>query len=217
MLDLSALDPAANSPVERLKQKKSKKLADKDIAEGFRRLFQFFEDDADAPATPPKKPIPTEVVDMTVEKTERLSEEPRLQHVPPIKRDDMRAQLLQSSELLQRRRDEINARSRMETTGFFPDARAGGTRDVSADASFSDAGSSFMPREERDMYESKIRKLEERLASLEQSHKEESYWARAMGRFLYDANERSLASFTDVFDALEKTSSMLLQASPKRK
>lgn len=139
---------------------------------------------------------------------------------------DLRAQLRRVSDQMDMRRREIDARVSMETTGYVPDVTTNYLPDMNGLVQQSASAGGHhqqqqqgMTAQEREMYVAILQALENRVVDLEKRLDEESKWARAMGRFLYDANEKSLASLRDVFaavDTLQRTSSALLDGSEGR-
>ncbi|KAJ4153872.1 hypothetical protein LMH87_010340 [Akanthomyces muscarius] len=123
-------------------------------------------------------------------------------------REELNAQLRRVASQTKRRRDELHTRVEAETTGYVPlpshpDGNGSPILEV---------GGGLLASE-REMYESRLHEMEERMEVLERALQHESSWARAMGQFLYDANGKSVRSLQDVFsaiDALQKTSSALL-------
>lgn len=123
--------------------------------------------------------------------------------------EKLKSDLQKVSGQMERRREEIDSRMGHETTGYVPSINSHG---LAGDTGVA-AGGSPMTAQAQSIYDKKIKQLEDRVQELERLHSEESKWARSMCRFLYDANEKSLASLRDVFSAVETlqlTSSLLL-------
>ncbi|TQW00893.1 hypothetical protein IF1G_00824 [Cordyceps javanica] len=123
----------------------------------------------------------------------------------PDPRQDLSAQLQNLASQNRRRQEEIRARVEAEATGRGRPDAAGDVGLVATDG--------------RETYESRLREVEARVAALERAHHDEASWARAMGRFLSDANGKSVRSLQEVFsalDTLQAVSSTLLENARKR-
>ncbi|OAQ99374.1 hypothetical protein LLEC1_06078 [Akanthomyces lecanii] len=138
--------------------------------------------------------------------------------LPPAlsdQRAELKTQLRQVSDQLGRRKEEMRSRMETETTGFVPHTSSTVRNQPSP------SGAAFpLAQQERSMYESQLRDLGGRVAVLEKKMEEESHWSRSMGRFLYEANEKSLASLRDLFAAVEtlqRTLNALLDGDEKRR
>lgn len=126
-------------------------------------------------------------------------------------REKLSAQLRVVAGQTKRRQEELHVRVELETTGCVP---------FPSDANGSDRPAlevgGGLGASEREMYESRLHDLEQRVEALERALQRESSWARAMSQFLYDANGKSVRSLKDVFfaiDTLQKTSLTLLEKS----
>lgn len=124
-------------------------------------------------------------------------------------REKLSAQLRIVAGQTKRRQEELHARVELETTGRVPfPSHANGS-----DGPALEVGGGLVASE-REMYESRLHDLEERVEALEKALQRESSWARAMGQFLYDANGKSVRSLKDAFfaiDTLQKTLLTLLE------
>lgn len=130
-------------------------------------------------------------------------------------REKLSAALRAVASQTQRRQTELHARVETETAGYVPLTN----RSDGSDGPALEVAGGGLAASERDMYEARLREMEARVAALEGAHQQESSWARAMGRFLYDANDKSLKTMQDVFAAIEtlqKTASVLLESGEKR-
>lgn len=64
-------------------------------------------------------------------------------------------------------------------------------------------GGGLLASNEREVYEARLREMEARVTALETTQRDESRWAKSMGRFLYDANEKVLESLRDILAGME--------------
>ncbi|XWW93990.1 hypothetical protein V2A60_001929 [Cordyceps javanica] len=114
----------------------------------------------------------------------------------PDPRQDLSAQLQNLASQNRRRQEEIRARVEAEATGRGPPDAVRNVGLVATDG--------------RETYESRLREVEARVAALERAHHDEASWARAMGRFLSDANGKSVRSLQEGFFRARHTSSGLV-------
>ncbi|KAJ3496818.1 hypothetical protein NLG97_g2372 [Lecanicillium saksenae] len=134
----------------------------------------------------------------------------------PDMRDVLKTEMQKIAGQIRRHREHIRVRVDTETTGCVPLTRG---PDANGGTAAIQVVGGLVASEERELYESRLRDMEARMAALERAHREDSNWARAMGNFLYDANEQSLKSLRAVFafmETLQQTSSALLEGDGKR-
>ena len=108
--------------------------------------------------------------------------------------ESLKSQLGLISLSLRNQEREVEARFEHETTGYVPTASQ-------------PAPSRRVPGNECENwnkveYELRIGELEDKLASLEKRFTQESDWARSIGMFLYDANEKTLGTLRELFRAM---------------
>jgi hypothetical protein len=125
------------------------------------------------------------------------STDPRTQsHSTSLKpsQENLKSQLGLISFSLKNQEREVEARFEHETTGYIPAASQ-----LTPTRRFQGLERENWNKAE---YESRIGELEDKLASLEKRFTQESDWARSIGTFLYDANEKTLGTFRELFRAL---------------
>lgn len=105
---------------------------------------------------------------------------------------NFQSQLGSISQTLQYQNCEITAKMERETTGYVPTANQ--AIEPREQGSYESAG--------WNKAESRISELEDRLSSLEKRLIQDSDWARSIGTFLYDANEKTLMTFRELFGAV---------------
>lgn len=118
-----------------------------------------------------------------------------------------KAELQLATDKTDSRKEEVKTRLQNETTGFVPSLQRpesdglGETMDQNTPLSASDI---------------KIMTMEKRLAELEGRVTAESRWARSMGAFLYDANQKTLETMEDVLGGFGAVKGMVEKAMGKQ-
>ncbi|KAH8713131.1 hypothetical protein HC256_006300 [Beauveria bassiana] len=123
------------------------------------------------------------------------------------RREDLTVQLRRMASQTRRQREELRAQDETRTAAYMAPSPAIGVE------------YSIMTSEERQLYETRLRGLEARLAALERAQRDDANWARATGQSLHEANDRSIQSLQEVLVAIEtlqRTTSILLEDSEKR-
>ncbi|KAJ6784367.1 hypothetical protein PWT90_06691 [Aphanocladium album] len=142
----------------------------------------------------------------------------RVSRSPPVstRHADLRSQLQGVSDQIGRRREEVNSRMQTEAAGSFSPATSA---QPTAPVGTLNRETYVIGHDDHQVCRMEMRKLEQKIAALENAQREGSNWARSMGRFLSDANEKSLRSFQDVFAAVEtlqRAATALLESDERR-